>query len=338
MTDTLQEVTAGDRPLLHLTGTLEEVDGRPMLRFERPLAHSPERVWRAVSEPEEMKQWFVAPVEWVPEEGETFDAYGQTGRVTEVDPPRALAWTWGDERYGFEIRPKGEGCVLVFTHVFEDRAVGAQHASGWETYFRRLDVHLDGGHLTEAEAHDPEFLHEVHEAYAERFGLDPEVGRRMIARVDKPLADLDEDGNRPKLRFERHFAHPPERVWRAITDTDELANWFPSEHPFEPTTEDPPNLLEATWYGGTIRFELSAEGDGTVLVFSHEFDARETAARDAAGWDSCFARLTALLDGEPLGEKESLETWPYMHEVYVERFGVDPEVGLKALAEHPTQR
>jgi predicted nucleic acid-binding Zn ribbon protein len=33
-------------------GTLETVDGRPALRFERVLAHPVERVWRAVSVPE----------------------------------------------------------------------------------------------------------------------------------------------------------------------------------------------------------------------------------------------------------------------------------------------
>lgn len=32
-------------------GTLETIDGRPALRFERTLAHSVERVWRAISDP-----------------------------------------------------------------------------------------------------------------------------------------------------------------------------------------------------------------------------------------------------------------------------------------------
>ena len=35
----------------HAHGTLETVDGRPALRFERRLPHSVERVWRAISEP-----------------------------------------------------------------------------------------------------------------------------------------------------------------------------------------------------------------------------------------------------------------------------------------------
>ena len=41
-----------------MDGTLEIIDGRPALRFERYLAHSVERVWRAVSEPAELERWF----------------------------------------------------------------------------------------------------------------------------------------------------------------------------------------------------------------------------------------------------------------------------------------
>jgi uncharacterized protein YndB with AHSA1/START domain len=132
------------------------IDGRPALRFERNLGHSAERVWRAITEPAEMAQWFVAPVAWIPEEGEEFDAAGAHGRITDVKPPRLLAWSWGVERYSFELTPGADGnsCVLVFTHVFNpELGPGWQHAAGWDTYFNRLDVHLDGGFLSEEDAH-----------------------------------------------------------------------------------------------------------------------------------------------------------------------------------------
>jgi uncharacterized protein YndB with AHSA1/START domain len=137
-----------------MTVSRDTVEGRAALRLERRLPHSVERVWRAVSEPAELAQWFVAPVSWIPEQGEEFEAAGDTGRVTVVDPPRTLAWEWGAERYRFELTPSSEGTTLVFTHVFSG-ALGPdwQHAAGWETYFDRLDAHLDGGHLTEEDAH-----------------------------------------------------------------------------------------------------------------------------------------------------------------------------------------
>lgn len=53
-----------------------------------------------------------------------------------------------------------------------------------------------------------------------------------------------------------------------------------------------------------------------MLVFTHAFDDRCKAARDAAGWDRCFVRLEALLGGEPMSDKESLEGWSEVHERY----------------------
>ena len=137
-----------------MTGSEITVDGRRALRFERRLAHPVERVWRAVTEPAELARWFVAEATWVPEEGEEFEAAGARGRVTVVDPPRRFAWEWSVERYSFDLSPDGDGCLLVFTHVFNpEYGPSWQHAAGWETYFARLDVHLAGGFLSEEDAH-----------------------------------------------------------------------------------------------------------------------------------------------------------------------------------------
>ncbi len=158
-------------------GTLVTIDGRPALRFERTLAHPVERVWRAISDPAELERWFPAAADWTPATGETFEAYGATGEVTEVDAPHRLAWTFAGDRYRFELVAVQGGCELIFTHVFDDRALAAQTAAGWEAYLSRLEPHLAGGHLSEAQAH--ERIDERREHYAERFGIDP-------ARVVQP--------------------------------------------------------------------------------------------------------------------------------------------------------
>ena len=160
-------------------GTLETTGGRSALRFERRLSHPVERVWRAVSEPAELERWFPAAADWTPAVGETFEAGGATGEVTEVDAPHRLAWTFNGELYSFDLSGGEDDCLLVFTHVFDDRARAAQTATGWDAYLSRLEPHLDGGFLSEEEAHEP--WEEVHERYAERFGIDPEPGRRFIA-------------------------------------------------------------------------------------------------------------------------------------------------------------
>jgi uncharacterized protein YndB with AHSA1/START domain len=164
-----------------IDGTLETIDGRPALRFERHLAYPVERVWRAVSEPAELERWFPAAADWTPAAGETFEAAGATGQVTEVDAPHRLAWTFNGELYSFDLTTQEGGCRLVFIHVFDDRTLAAQTATGWESYLSRLEPHLAGGFLSEEQAHEP--WEEIHERYAERFGIDPTPGRRFIATL-----------------------------------------------------------------------------------------------------------------------------------------------------------
>jgi hypothetical protein len=150
-------------------------------------------------------------------------------------------------------------------------------------------------------------------------------------------ASLETVEDRSALRFERHLDHSVERVWRAITEPGELRHWFPGET-WSVTESDLPHLLVGSWYGDTLRFELRADGDGCLLVFSHMFADREKAARDAAGWESCFVRFDALLAGEPMSEVDSLKGWSDSHERYAEQFGVDPELGRQAFAQHHTQQ
>ncbi len=314
-----------------IDGSLETFDGRPALRLERRLAHPVERVWRAVTDPAELAAWFVAPVPWTPLLGERFESHGEAGEITELRAPRLIAWTWGHESYRFDLRPDGGGCVLVFTHLFDERlGSAAQHAAGWEAYLDRLEARLGGRVLSEEDAH--EAIGQRHEHYARRFGLDPAPGRRTIAAMAFRGLTL-EDG--PALRLERRFAHGPERVWRALTDPDERAGWFPSGAELEVTESVRPTLLEGRWHGDRLRFELYADGDGCRLVFTHAFADRDTAARTAAGWDRCFARVDAVLAGVALDEAESLREWLTVHDRYATAFGVDPQLGRRAYAQHP---
>jgi uncharacterized protein YndB with AHSA1/START domain len=179
MTDRTLDTTPGGDPGTH--GTLETIDGRPALRFERTLPHSVERVWRAVSVPAELERWFPAAADWTPATGEAFAAAGATGEVTEVDPPHRLAWVYAGQLFSFELAAHGDGCRLVFTHVIDDGSLAAQTAAGWEVYFLRLEPHLVGEYLSEEDAHQP--WEEIHERYAALFGVDPTPGRRFAATL-----------------------------------------------------------------------------------------------------------------------------------------------------------
>jgi uncharacterized protein YndB with AHSA1/START domain len=48
-------------------------------------------------------------------------------------------------------------------------------------------------------------------------------------REDVMYGSLEElDDGRYRLRFTRSLAHPQETVWRAITEPEHLAHWFPT--------------------------------------------------------------------------------------------------------------
>jgi uncharacterized protein YndB with AHSA1/START domain len=144
------------------------------------------------------------------------------------------------------------------------------------------------------------------------------------------------------LRFTRQLPHAPEKVWRALTEPEHLTKWFPSDIEGERAAGamlrfvfregegatmdgemlafDPPSLMEMRWGDELLRFELHAEGNGSVLEFTNVFDELGKAARDAAGWHACFDLLAFDVDGrEP--PWPSNERWKQVRGDYQERLG-----------------
>lgn len=164
---------------------------------------------------------------------------------------------------------------------------------------------------------------------------------------------LEKVGGRWQLRFVRNVPHPPEKVWRALTEPEHLTAWFPanivgeraSRAPLRfdfrngegPTIDgemivyDPPSVLELRWGSDTLRFELQPDGEGTMLTFLNTFDEHGKAARDAAGWHACLDLLGYHLGGEKAPWAPH-ERWQQVHPSYVERFGpeaatIGPQAG-----------
>ena len=153
---------------------------------------------------------------------------------------------------------------------------------------------------------------------------------------------LEQRDGRWQLTYTRTLPHPPEKVWRALTEPEHLAVWFPTDIEGERATGAPlrfvfrngegptidgqmiaceaPNLLEFRWGDEeTLRFELRAEGDGTFLTFVNRFDQVGKAARDAAGWHACLDVMAYHLDGEQ-PPWQTRERWQEVHARYLERF------------------
>ncbi len=155
------------------TGILQiRDDGRYVLRFERHIAHPPERVWRALTEPGQLRQWFPTDIEGERRPGAKIrfafragapraqdmpgllehDPEDLDGEFTEFDPPRLLAYTWGEEDLRWELEPAVDGCRLIFTHTFTERSgiphpaggakKAARTAAGWDVCLASLDALL----------------------------------------------------------------------------------------------------------------------------------------------------------------------------------------------------
>jgi uncharacterized protein YndB with AHSA1/START domain len=162
---------------------LQDHAGRSVLRFERILAHPPERVWQALSDRDELSAWHPTPFALEPTLGGVISyvaARGApampAGEVTAYEPPRLLAHTWGEDSLRWEVRPHPAGSKLTLTHTFEDRFKAARDAAGWHLCLDALSSSLDGANSdreTEGERL-PSGWRELNGEYERRFGIPAE--------------------------------------------------------------------------------------------------------------------------------------------------------------------
>ena len=92
---------------------------------------SPAKVWRAITDPEEMKVWYFDLPGFKAEKGYQFSFYGETAdgtkylhlcEVQEVEVNKKLSYTWKYEGYTgvslvtFELFPDGDKTLVKLTH------------------------------------------------------------------------------------------------------------------------------------------------------------------------------------------------------------------------------
>lgn len=102
------------------------------LVFERSYQASIEKVWQAITDKEQLRQWYFEVSDFKPEVGFRFHFYGENANgkkllhhcvVTEVAPPSKLSYTWGYEGHTgqslltFELREETKKTTrLKLTH------------------------------------------------------------------------------------------------------------------------------------------------------------------------------------------------------------------------------
>ncbi len=99
--------------------------------IERTLDAPAEKVWKAITDKNQMKQWYFDLAEFKPEVGFEFSFYGQGHKgeqylhlckVTDVVPGKKLQYSWSYDKYEgnsfvtFELFPEGNKTRLKLTH------------------------------------------------------------------------------------------------------------------------------------------------------------------------------------------------------------------------------
>jgi uncharacterized protein YndB with AHSA1/START domain len=88
-------------------------------------------VWKAITDKDQMKEWYFAVPEFKPEPGFQFKYYGEkngqkfpiSGKIQAVQPERKLVHTWSYDDYPaetivtFELFPEGDKTRLRLTHT-----------------------------------------------------------------------------------------------------------------------------------------------------------------------------------------------------------------------------
>lgn len=155
--------------------------------------------------------------------------------------------------------------------------------------------------------------------------------------------ELRKGGEKWTFILVRELHHPPEKVWKAITDPAHVREWAPYDAdrnlghagtvkltwlgapgPMDVavTRAEAPTLLEI----GDFRWELEPNAGGTRLTLLANIDRRYVAT-GAAGWHICLDVLEHALDGAPIAriagpEAMKFEGWQRLNAEYGKQFGL----------------
>ena len=151
----------------------------------------------------------------------------------------------------------------------------------------------------------------------------------MSDRIQGTVKGTEDD--RFAITLTLPLAHPPEAVWKAVTEKEPLSAWFPAvvdflyvpggKLRFLPTaeqhrrfglTEDDATAGEVTemewakayaftWDRDDLRWDLAPDGEGgTILTLTHVIRDATAIPPLAAGWHAGLEVLEAQLDGRPV--------------------------------------
>jgi len=130
--------------------------------FKRIIPHSPENIWEAITNPEDLKQWlFCSSAKIEGRSGGRIEMvsgpaqFHVTGKILKWDPPRVYEHEWNvsprDEMpqgenaiFRYELTPQGKTTLLTVTYQRLTMNTARGFAPGGHVLLDRLEAQLDG--------------------------------------------------------------------------------------------------------------------------------------------------------------------------------------------------
>ena len=159
----------------------------------RDLPHNPENVWKALTDPERLREW--APFDSDRNLGTVGTAKLSTvgaptphvseTQVKRADEPKVLEFSWGEQDIRWELEPlEGGGTRLMLWHNIDRRFI-SMGAAGWHICFDVLERLLAGepiGRIVGADAMKFGEWQRLKAEYAEQFGIETPNGSTKAAK------------------------------------------------------------------------------------------------------------------------------------------------------------
>jgi uncharacterized protein YndB with AHSA1/START domain len=150
----------------------------------RELHHPPAKVWQALTDPGELREWApfdadrnlasAGPVKLATVGAPTPQV--SESQVKRADAPRLLEFTWGQQNLRWELEPlESDGTRLTLWHNI-DRGFISMGAAGWHICFDVLSRLLGGrpiGRIVGADAIKFGGWQRLNAEYARQFGVEP---------------------------------------------------------------------------------------------------------------------------------------------------------------------
>ncbi|HEX4683177.1 MAG TPA: SRPBCC family protein [Gemmatimonadaceae bacterium] len=158
--------------------------GRWTLVLVRELRHPPARVWEALTDPAQLREWApfdsdrdlgIPGVAKLSTVGAAAPQVSET-RVTRAEAPRLLEFNWGENDIRWELEPLANGTRLTLWHNI-DRKFISMGAAGWHICFDVLDHLLKGDPIGRIVAGGAMKFgwKRLNAEYAKQFGVDEQT-------------------------------------------------------------------------------------------------------------------------------------------------------------------